>query len=133
MKKQTKRQGIALVVSTKKKPAKKAVKRVTKKRDPAKDFTPEDPARDYCKQYKDFTPVGTVFFEPFIGPAKITKIEKWTSRSVMLTIEAVLGDANSGEISTATRRIEKHYMPKAFDVKKFLKEINSLYKKTYLS
>lgn len=120
MKKQAKKQGVALAISSKKKSVRKR-------------SISEINTADFYRAFKDFTPVGTIYFEPYLGPAKITKIEKWSSRSVMLTLEVVLGDSNTGEISAATRRIEKHHMPKAFDVKKFLKEINALYKKTYLS
>jgi hypothetical protein len=123
MKKQTKRQGVALVVSTKK-PAKKAVKKAAKEIDQAARF---------LAKFKKENPKGGVYFESFIGPVKLIGVTKNTATSVNVHYKVVNADNVTGKVEVTTLRHTKMYNLKPFDIKKFLKEINSLYKKTYLS
>lgn len=119
-----KRQGTALVVSTKKKPAKKAVKKVVKEKDPADVF---------LKEFKKNNPVGDVYFERYVGPVRLTKVQKCTGNTVLATLTSVDGDPTDGSVMEKTRNVTKSYNLTKFDIKKFLKEINALYKKVYLS
>ncbi len=119
-----KRQGTALVVSTKKKPAKKAVKKVAKEIDQAARF---------LAKYKKENPKGGIYFEPFIGPVKLIGVTKNTITSVNVHVSYVTADPVRGKAEVATQKLTKMYNLEPFDIKKFLKEINALYKKTYLS
>jgi hypothetical protein len=118
-----KKQGVALVVSTKK-PVKKTVKRVAKKKDATAEF---------FRKYKKENPKGGIYFEPFVGPVKLIGVTKNSSVSVNVHVRYVIADPVTGKTEVVTQKVTKLYDLKPFDVKKFLKETVALYKKTYFS
>ena len=126
-KKEAKKQGVAVAISTKKKAPVKRVK---------KEVSPED---TFLKEFKKNNPVGGVYFVQYVGPVRLTKVQKCTGSTVMATLVSVDADPTDGSVIERTRNVTKSHSEQAylnltkFDIKKFLKEINALYKKVYLS
>lgn len=121
-KRKAKRQGVALALTNKKKKA--PVKRVKK------EVSPEDV---FLKEFKKNNPVGEVYFEHYQGPVRLTKVQKCTATTVIATLVRVEADPTDGTIMERTSNVTKSHDLRKFDIKKFLKEINDLYKKVYLS
>jgi len=124
-----KRQGVALVVGPKKKKTKAPVKRVKKELSEAdKNFN----------AFKKHHAPGNCFFLPGIGPIRVTKVEKGLDsggNTAKVSYDYVTANHTDGS-SKKESNVRFEYLDvrrPVFDVKNFLKEIGSLYKKTYLS
>lgn len=123
VKKTAKRQGVSLAVTNKKKKA--APKKRSKK-----ELSPEEA---YAKTFKKENPIGGVYFEHFIGPVRLVKITPLSEVAVNATFKLVAADPTDGSVTEQEKTFTKSRKLQTFDVKKFLKETNALYKKVYLS
>lgn len=119
-KRKAKRQGVALAVAKKKTPVKKV----------KKELSPED---KFFREFKKSNPIGEVYFEHYQGPVRLTKIQKCTATTVVVTLVRVEADPTDGTVMQRTTNVTKTNDMRKFDIKRFMKDINALYKKVYLS